>query len=177
MYSAYFEHLRHTLNTYLKRPIRDPFVTNTKKCVMTVVRNQNRTIEAGYLIKQDSVYLDQAQTLLLDASRRMFAKDEGSEFTSPLMRDLLPLKRGVTGVVKRNRKELDKYSLIPYFRTREFRRKIAKIYYPIIASHSYECRGLHPVFKLAPDYKPPPTVASANTARNKRLQSTQNRVI
>lgn len=110
MYSAYFEHLRHTLNTYLKRPIRDQFVTNTKKCVLTVVRNQNRTIEAGYIIKQDVTYHDQAQTLLEDAMNRMFAKDEGSEFTSPLMLELIPLKRGLKGVVKRNRKELEKHA-------------------------------------------------------------------
>lgn len=36
MYSAYQEHLRHTMNTYLKRPIKQKFITNSKKCVMTV---------------------------------------------------------------------------------------------------------------------------------------------
>lgn len=36
MYSAYQEHLRHTLNTFLRRPIKRQFITNSKKCVLTV---------------------------------------------------------------------------------------------------------------------------------------------
>ena len=46
---------------------------------------------------------------------------------------------------------------MPYYRTREFRRKIAKIYYPVIFQHSYSCSGIFPVFKLTPDFKPPLT--------------------
>lgn len=136
MYSAYFEHIRHTLNTYLRRPIKKQFITNSKKCVLTVVRNQNRTIDDCYTIKQYTTFHDKAETLLDDASRRMFLREEQSEFTSPLMREMIPLKRGVKGVIKQNRRELDKHSLVPYYRTREFRRKIAKIYYPVIIQHS-----------------------------------------
>ena len=72
MYSAYFEHLRHTLNTYLRRPIKKQFISNTKKCVLTVHRNQNRTIEAGYNIKNEQTFFEQSETLLDDAKNRWF---------------------------------------------------------------------------------------------------------
>ena len=52
------------------------------------------------------------------------------------MKELLPVKQGVKGVVRKNRKELEKYSLWPYFKTREFRKQIAKIYYPIEHEHA-----------------------------------------
>jgi hypothetical protein len=51
MYSAYFEQLRHTMNSYLRRPIKKQFVTNSKKCVLTVVRGENRTIDEMYTLK------------------------------------------------------------------------------------------------------------------------------
>lgn len=71
------------------------------------------------------------------------------------MRLILPKKTGLTGVVKRNRKENEKYRLVPYHRTREFRRKIAKIYYPIVPKHTHDSRGVFPIFKLCPDFKTP----------------------
>lgn len=52
------------------------------------------------------------------------------------MKELIPVKHGVKGVVRKNRKELDKYGLWPYFKTREFRKQIAKIYYPIEQEHA-----------------------------------------
>jgi len=39
MYSAYFENLRHTMNTFLRKPIKKQFITNSKKCVLLVEKN------------------------------------------------------------------------------------------------------------------------------------------
>lgn len=51
------------------------------------------------------------------------------------------LKKGRGGVIKRNRKELEKNSMVPYHKTREFRKKIAKIYYPVIPNYTYDQKG------------------------------------
>ena len=72
MYSAYFEHLRHTLNTYLKRPIKKQFASNSKKCVLTVVKNQNKTIDDCYVVPLENDYCDKADLLLTEAAWRMF---------------------------------------------------------------------------------------------------------
>lgn len=67
MYSAYFENLRHTMNTYLRRPIKKQFVSNSKKCVLTVIRNQNLTIDECYTLKDEQKYLEKAEILLAEA--------------------------------------------------------------------------------------------------------------
>ena len=83
-------------------------------------------------MKQQTIFHDKAETLLEDASRRMFNKEEHSEFTTPFMKEIIPIKRGLKGVVNQNRKETNKHKMWPYYKTRDFRRKIAKIYYPVI---------------------------------------------
>ena len=48
MYSAYFDNIRHTLNTYLRRPIKKPFTSNTKKTVLSIYRNEDPVLEMAY---------------------------------------------------------------------------------------------------------------------------------
>jgi len=54
-----------------------------------------------------------------------------------------------SGIVKRNQIELQKHGLVPYHRTREFRKKIAQLYVPILEAHAESVNGRFPVFKLA----------------------------
>ena len=63
VYSAYMEGLRHTMNTYLRRPIQNQFSTNTKKCIITVERNVVYNIEDCYDLKEDE-YFEKAEQLL-----------------------------------------------------------------------------------------------------------------
>ena len=36
MYSVYYDNTRHTMNTFLRRPIKKAFTSNSKKLVITV---------------------------------------------------------------------------------------------------------------------------------------------
>ena len=47
-YSVNFENVRHTLNSYLRRPIKKQFTSNTKKLVIMVNRAHDATVEAAY---------------------------------------------------------------------------------------------------------------------------------
>lgn len=75
------------------------------------------------------------------------------------MRELVP-PTAKGGVVKKNKHEFQKHSLPSFYKTREFRKKIAKIYYPIVHSYTYDNPGKDPIFKLNKDYKPPDTAMS-----------------
>jgi len=46
-----------------------------------------------------------------------------------------------------------------------FRKKLAKIYYPIVKNHLYEAKGIFPIFKLSPNYKPPETSTQSTSSR------------
>ena len=52
------------------------------------------------------------------------------------------------GVVKTNNAELRKHELMPYHRTRDFRKKIALLYVPVLTSHTEDANGRFPVFKV-----------------------------
>ena len=77
-------------------------------------------------------------------------------------------------VIPKNKNELNKHRLDPFYKTRDFRKKISFLYYPVLASHSYECNGRTPVFKLskiAPFRQKPSTASTCsikgNTSQNK----------
>ena len=53
------------------------------------------------------------------------------------------------GLTKLNTFELRKYELVPYYRTREFRKRIAQLYVPIITQHADASNGRFPVFKVS----------------------------
>ena len=46
MYSVNYDNVRHTLNTYLRRPIKKAFASNSKKLVLTVDRRYDKTIDS-----------------------------------------------------------------------------------------------------------------------------------
>ena len=52
------------------------------------------------------------------------------------------------GIVRTNNAELRKHELVPYHRTRDFRKKIALLYVPVLDSHTQEADGRPPVFKV-----------------------------
>ena len=53
-----------------------------------------------------------------------------------------------SGIVKTNNVELRKHELVPYHRTRDFRKKIALLYVPVLGTHLEEANGRAPVFKV-----------------------------
>ena len=57
-------------------------------------------------------------------------------------------------IIPRNRSELNKYAITPYHRSRDFRKKIANLYYNVQVKHVEESKGQWPVFKLS--NVPPP---------------------
>ena len=48
MYSVYYENVWHTLNTYLRRPVKKAFTSNSKKLVITVDKRYDRVIDYEY---------------------------------------------------------------------------------------------------------------------------------
>ena len=44
-------------------------------------------------------------------------------------------------VIPRNRSELNKYGMTPYHKSREFRKKIANLYYGVQMKHVEESKG------------------------------------
>ena len=155
MYSAYFDNLRHTMNTYLRRPIKKPFVSNTKKIVFQINRNEDPVLEMAYPPRTEQEWRAETQMVLHGECDSMFFKGGGSG----------PKK---AGVLKANKSELVKYSLLPFYRTREFRKKIAFLYYPCIMTHLEEANGRFPIFKLSKNahLKVKPGTASSNSIRN-----------
>ena len=77
---------------------------------------------------------ENTEAILSQACKSMF-QVEGSMSKKP-------------GVVKTNNVELRKHELVPYHRTRDFRKKIALLYVPVLTSHTEDANGRFPVFKV-----------------------------
>lgn len=54
-----------------------------------------------------------------------------------------------SGIVPSNESELRKHALLPYYKTRDFRKKIAQLYVPVIESLTTKANGRFPVFNVA----------------------------
>ena len=54
-----------------------------------------------------------------------------------------------SGICKTNQHELNKYELGPYYKKRDFKKKIANMYVPVLESHMEEQKGAFPVFKVS----------------------------
>ena len=68
-------------------------------------------------------------------------------------------------IIPKNRTELNKYGLLPYYKTRDFRKKIAILYYGVQEKYTDEQKGRFPVFKLCKNNgKLKPDTASASSA-------------
>lgn len=56
---------------------------------------------------------------------------------------------GKQGITTKNHNEMRKYELNPYYKTRDFRKKFAPLYIPIITSHAEAANGRFPVFAVS----------------------------
>ena len=75
MYSCYFDHMRHTLNTYLKRPIKKPFTSNSKKVVLTISRYEDTVLEMVYPSRSEAKWREETESILSYDCKKMFNKD------------------------------------------------------------------------------------------------------
>ena len=80
---------------------------------------------------------------------------------------------GLTGapkkppIMKKNVHEFNKHKLHPFYKTRDFRKKIAFIYYPVMLNHIELSNGRFPVFKLSKtNTRLKPGTASTSSIRN-----------
>ena len=80
VYNVNFEHVRHTLNCYLRRPIKKQlFATNVKKLHIHVQFGQDATIEAAYPFYQTKEdWLDNTETVLSQEVDQIFTKTKKS---------------------------------------------------------------------------------------------------
>ena len=63
-----------------------------------------------------------------------------------------------------NKHEISRYGLIPYHKTRDFRKKIAMLYYNVLPVYTEKQEGRFPVFKLGKNMYIKPDTASASSA-------------
>ena len=54
-----------------------------------------------------------------------------------------------SGIVRKNESEFRRYELGAYHKKKEFRRKIANMYVPVLESHLEASNGSYPVFKVS----------------------------
>ena len=160
MYSAYFDNIRHTLNTYLRRPIKKPFTSNTKKTVLSIYRNEDPVLEMAYPQRSEEEWRAETQEILTGEIFKMFNKVSPQE-------GLAATKK--PSIMKKNGHEFTKHKLHPFFKTRDFRKKIAFIYYPVMVQHVQDSNGRFPVFKLSKNahLKLKPGTASTSSIQNK----------
>ena len=69
-------------------------------------------------------------------------------------------------IMKKNVHEFNKHKLHPFYKTRDFRKKIAFIYYPVMLNHIEFSNGRFPVFKLSKTTRLKPGTASTSSIRN-----------
>lgn len=75
MYSTYYDNLRHTLNTYLRRPIKKLFRSQTKKCVINVNKNTDNTVETAYpKYAREEDWFEESEAILSFGVSEMFEK-------------------------------------------------------------------------------------------------------
>lgn len=66
-------------------------------------------------------------------------------FTRPTA--LGPVKK--PGMMRTNQTQLGRHGLQPYYKTRDFRKKIAMLYVPALQKQITESKGRPPVFKIS----------------------------
>ena len=111
-YSVYYKHLKHTLNTYLRKPIKKSFTSNSKKLVITVTKANDKTIDSVYpKYRTEADWRENTEAILSQAVDKMFSGNANK-----------PVK---PVICRNNKHELNKHELVPYYKTRDFRKKIA----------------------------------------------------
>jgi hypothetical protein len=111
------------MNTYLKRPIKKPFVSNSKKIVIPINRNEDAHLDMAYPARSDQQWREDTAIVLDTEAHNLWYKTN-----EPYVKG----DRKKTGVLKANRTETTKWSMLPFYRTRDFRKKIAFLYYPVL---------------------------------------------
>ena len=77
MYSVYYLHLRHTMNTYLRKPIKKAFTSNSKKLVITVTKANDKTIDSVYpKYRTEADWRENTEAILSQAVDKMFSGNE-----------------------------------------------------------------------------------------------------
>lgn len=98
----------------------------------------DKTVETAYpQYVTDEDWREHTEEILSEAVQQMFQGGrEGSMSKKP-------------GIVRKNNAELRKHELVRYDRTRDFRKKIALLYVPVLGSHTDGANGRFPVFKVS----------------------------
>ena len=99
MYSAYSDNIRHTLNTYLRRPIKKPFTSNTKKTVLSIYRNEDPVLEMAYPQRSEQEWRAETLEILGADVANMFDKKTVNGKRLP--------------ITKKNNHEFNKHKLVP----------------------------------------------------------------
>ena len=84
-------------------------------------------------------------------------------------------------IMKKNVHEFNKHKLHQFFKTKDFSRKIAFLYYPVVPSYTEAANGRFPVFKISkttvmPSNKVKPGTASTGSIRNTNSMKQTNHV-
>ena len=155
----------------MRRPIKKAFTSNSKKLVINVQKNIDKTVESAYpeyVTEQD--WRENTEEILSDAVKSMFQGGLAGAISKK------------PGIVRTNQIELRKHELCPYHRTRDFRKKIALLYVPVLTSHTEEANGRFPVFKVAKNTfdalikKACSGSASSNVRPNKVIKKTTSTI-
>jgi len=94
MYSVYYDNARHTLNTFLRRPIKKAFTSNSKKLVITVDKKMDWTLESAYPhIRTDEDWRANTETVLSQAVRKFLERGPPVGFIGSFKK---------SGIIKRN---------------------------------------------------------------------------
>jgi len=109
--------------------------------VIQVTRQQDSTVETAYpQYASDADWCENTERVLGNSVQTMLHGGPHRRFVSAFKK---------SGVIKTNRRELQQYALQPYFKTRDFRKKIAMLYVPVLEPHLKSSNGRFPVFKVS----------------------------
>ena len=78
-------------------------------------------------------------------------------------------KKEKARIIQANRGELNRYGLLPYHRTKDFRKKISVLYYGILPKYTEDQNGRWPVFKLGKNTYVKPDTASASSVHRPQM--------
>ena len=105
-----------------------------------MAKQTDRTIDAVYpQCRSDQDWRDNTETILNSAVSKMLNRGPPPGFVGSFKK---------SGIVRSNDTELRKHGLTPYYRTRDFRKKIAQLYVPVVTSFAESANGRFPVFKI-----------------------------
>ena len=82
-----------------------------------MTKANDKTIESAYpKYRTEADWRENTEAILSQAVDNMFSSNR-------------PMK---SGILRNNKHELNKHELVPYYKTRDFRKKIAQLYVPVL---------------------------------------------